>query len=129
MLAIRRLSSVATSASVHHRPEPVGHADDGRATGGCCDATHATPKPPSCDTSRKRLGEADGSGGGRSSRGSRVAHQPEDRCGSAIDRAILLLVAVLSARLVTVFGNQQESDRVERIGDRGSKLHSRSHPP
>ena len=26
---------------------------------------------------------------GRSSRGSRVAHQPEDRCGGAIDRAIL----------------------------------------
>ena len=26
---------------------------------------------------------------GRSSRGSRVAHQPEDRCGAAIDRAIL----------------------------------------
>ena len=26
---------------------------------------------------------------GRSSRGSRVAHRPEDRCGSAIDRAIL----------------------------------------
>jgi len=26
---------------------------------------------------------------GRSSRGSRVAHQPEDRCGEAIDRTIL----------------------------------------
>ena len=30
----------------------VGHTDDGRATGGCCDATHATPKPRSRDTSR-----------------------------------------------------------------------------
>ncbi len=28
------------------------HMDDGRATGGCCDATHATPKPRSHDTSR-----------------------------------------------------------------------------
>jgi hypothetical protein len=29
-----------------------GHGNDGRATGGCCDATHATPKPRSHDTSR-----------------------------------------------------------------------------
>ena len=31
---------------------------------------------------------------GRSSRGSRVAHQPEDRCGSAIERATLLMIRV-----------------------------------
>ena len=41
-----------------------GHASDGRATGGCCDANHATQKHPSHDTSRiswaklmTRLGE------------------------------------------------------------------------
>jgi hypothetical protein len=29
-----------------------GQGNNGRATGGCCDATHATPKPRSHDTSR-----------------------------------------------------------------------------
>jgi|LakMenEpi03Aug12_release.lakeMendotaPanAssembly.Ray.scaffolds.fasta_scaffold274675_2 hypothetical protein len=29
-----------------------GHTDDGSATGGCCDATHATQKPRAHDTSR-----------------------------------------------------------------------------
>lgn len=39
---------------------------------------------------------------GRYSRGSRVAHQPENRCGRAIDRAILITAAVAMRHYVDV---------------------------
>jgi len=43
-----------TKGNVGKRQEAAtgGHTDDGSATGGCCDATHATQKPRSHDTSR-----------------------------------------------------------------------------
>ena len=41
-----------------------GHGNDGRATGGCCDATHATPKAPLARHVADRMGQAHGSGGG-----------------------------------------------------------------
>ena len=122
-----------TKGNVGKRQEAAtgGHTDDGSATGGCCDATHATQKLRSHDTSRiawakgpkrGRSSFRNGKGNGkelrpllnslrrprekrqqsgcgafretrsgrpgRSSRGSQVAHQPEDRCQSAIGRAI-----------------------------------------
>jgi len=63
----RPLTGSARAARDRERRQAAamgGHADDGRVTGGCCDATHATQKPRSHDTSRKSMGEADGSGGG-----------------------------------------------------------------
>ncbi|MFM8803727.1 MAG: hypothetical protein ACKOK8_07435, partial [Planctomycetia bacterium] len=55
---------------------------------------------------------------GRSSRGSRVAPQPEDRCGGAIDRAILTQTRVTTRTLQwkEVFepGNQLEFNKLFR---------------
>jgi hypothetical protein len=63
------------------------HGGDGHGTGGCCGHSVREPgpiRPTGCRAFREtRSGRP-----GRSSRGSRVAHRPEDRCGSAIDRAI-----------------------------------------
>jgi hypothetical protein len=97
--------------SIGKRREAVtgGHAAGGRATGGCCDA-NPNQKPRSHDTSRiawaklmARVGEelpleCPNCGGdirlradGRAAqfRCSRAVRQPEDRCGRAIDQAIL----------------------------------------
>ena len=54
------------SATCGKRPDATagGHGGDGHDTGGCCDATHATQKPRSHDTSSKSLGETPGPGGG-----------------------------------------------------------------
>jgi len=49
-----RLQKAVTSLAIGHggkRGDTAtgGHASDDHATGGCCDATHATPKPRSHD--------------------------------------------------------------------------------
>jgi hypothetical protein len=51
---LRRAVTALAIGNIGKRQEAAtgGHMDDGRATGGCCNATHATPKPRSHDTSR-----------------------------------------------------------------------------